>query len=197
MKARKPRIAADARGSTLVEFGFVIPILAVVLMGFFDLGYRSYVGAMVHGALSEATRMATVGNRTGAQIDALITSRLEPIARDGTLTVSKKSYFEFSDVRVAERITQDTAPVGSYNAGDCFEDANRNNAYDVDRGKTGLGGADDVILYEVTMVYPRLFPMAGLLGWPSDETVRASTLLRNQPFAARTNGVVIVCLPAP
>ena len=86
------RLARDERGNTLVEFAFVLPVLAVTLMGFFDLGYRSYVFSIVEGALHEASRMATVGNKTGAEIDAFVASRLSDFSRDATITVAKKSY---------------------------------------------------------------------------------------------------------
>ena len=195
MKRRIPPLPLrrDERGNTLVEFALVLPVLAVTLMGFFDLGYRSYVFSVVEGALHEASRMATVGNKTGAEIDAHVASRLSEFSRDATITVAKKSYGEFSEVALPEKITGDTAPTGQYNAGDCYEDANNNGRYDADRGKDGLGGSEDVIHYEVTMSYPRMFPMTGLLGWSSTETIKAATVLRNQPYAARTNGRVIQC----
>lgn len=192
-RATHRRLARDERGNTLVEFAFVLPVLAVTLMGFFDLGYRSYVFSIVEGALHEASRMATVGNKTGAEIDAFVASRLSEFSRDATIAVAKKSYAEFSDVKLPEKITGDTAPTGQYNPGDCYEDANNNGKYDTDRGAAGLGGSEDVIHYEVTMTYPRLFPMAGLLGWSNTETIKAATVLRNQPYAARTNNMVIRC----
>lgn len=189
-----PRLfRSDERGNTLVEFAFVLPILAVTLMGFFDLGYRSYVGSIVQGALHEAARMATVGNKTGAQIDAHVAARLSEFSRDATISVEKKSYTEFSKVKQPERITSDTEPLGVYNTGDCYEDANNNGVYDADQGTSGLGASEDIVHYEVTMTYPRLFPMAGLLGWSNTETIKSSTVLRNQPYAARSFSTVIRC----
>ena len=49
------------------------------------------------------------------------------------------SYYEFSGVSQPEKIVGDTVPLNSYNAGDCFEDVNGNNAYDTDRGRSGTG----------------------------------------------------------
>ena len=69
-----------------------------------------------------------------------------------------------------------------YDNGECFEDVNGNGKWDSDRGKTGQGGADDAVLYTVSVKYKRLFPMAKMFGWSSDLTVKASTVLRNQPY---------------
>ena len=51
-----------------------------------------------------------------------------------------------------------------------------------DGEEPGQGGADDAVLYTVSVKYKRLFPMAKMFGWSSDLTVKASTVLRNQPY---------------
>jgi Flp pilus assembly pilin Flp len=48
------------------------------------------------------------------------------------------------------------------------------------------GGANDVTVYTATVTYPHLFPVTGLFGWPSTQTITASTLLKNQPYASQT-----------
>jgi len=82
-----------------------------------------------------------------------------------------------------EKITTDTAPLGSYNSGDCYEDANGNGSYDMALGSDGLGGADDIVYYEVTVSMPRIFPMAKMLGWSATQSTKATTIVRNQPWA--------------
>ncbi len=53
-------------------------------------------------------------------------------------------------------------------------------------GASGQGGADDAVLYTMTVSYKRMFPMAGMLGWPSQQTITASTVLRNQPYSSQS-----------
>ena len=183
----------DARGATIVEFALVVPVLAMLLLGTLDLGYRSYVTSIVQGALHEAARMATVGGVSTAQIQAHVESRLHEFSRNATITTTTRSYADFSGVNVPETITQDTAPVGTYNSGDCFQDANGNGTYDLDRGRGGLGGAEDVVFFEVTMTYPHIVPVGTLLGWSSNVTVRQNTVLRNQPYAGRNTNVTVIC----
>jgi hypothetical protein len=186
-------LSAEIRGVTVVEFALIAPVLCVTLLSFIDLGYRSYVASVVQGALQAAARAATVGDRTGAQIDDLVKARLTSFSKKSTPVINKYSYSEFSDVKVPEKITNDTVPLNTYNKGDCYEDANGNGQYDLDKGKSGLGGADDVVYYEVVLTFPRLVPLGKFLGFSDTQTVKASTVLRNQPFAARALGRVIKC----
>lgn len=189
------RLARDDKGVTLIEFAMVVPVLAVLLMGLFDLGYRSYAASVLQGALHDAARTATVGGYTMPQIDARVRQQLSHFASVGSVTTATSSYYDFSAVSMPEKITSDTAPTGQYNAGDCFEDANGNGSYDLDRGRGGMGGADDIVRYTVTLTYPRVFPMAGLLGWSESETITSNTVLRNQPYAGRSVTTSVICTP--
>lgn len=189
----RPTLRRGEDGATLVEFGFVGPILCLTIMGLFDLGYQMYVSSVVEGAVHQAARTATVGGVTGDRIEREVRDQLFVFSKDARIDVTQKSYQEFTDVRKPEKIVTDTVPLGQYNQGDCFEDANGNGSYDLDRGRDGFGNAEDIVDYEVSINYPRLFPMAGLLGWSQNAEVRRSTVLRNQPFAARTGGVKVIC----
>jgi Flp pilus assembly protein TadG len=187
------RLGREERGATIVEFALILPVLCTLLLAALDLGYRAYAASVLQGALHEAARMATVGGRTQAQIDARVRTRLSNFAQYATVTITTSSYLNYSGVRTPERITQDTAPIGSYNDGDCFEDANNNGSYDLDRGQAGLGNADDIVRYQVTMAFPRIVPLGRLLGWSSTESITADTVLRNQPFAGRNVSRPIIC----
>jgi Flp pilus assembly protein TadG len=200
---RKTRLRRDARGATIVEFAVVLPVLSLLLLGLLDLGYRSYATSVVQGALHDASRMATVGSYTLAQIDARVKARLSNFASRSTVTTTTTSYYDFAGVAQAEKIVGDTAPIGPYNAGDCFEDANGDNAYNTDRGRNSTGGADDIVRYQVSITYPRIVPLGGFMGWSNSQTITQNTVLRNQPFAGRVininrisvaaNGTVTQC----
>jgi Flp pilus assembly protein TadG len=184
----------DKRAATIVEFAMILPALSVLLLGIFELGYRSYVTSVLQGALHEAARMATVGGISMTQIDTRVRTRLGSFSSAGTVTTSTTSYYDFAGVAMPEKITQDTAPLGSYNAGDCYEDANGNSQYDTDRGRSGMGGADDIVRYQVTITYPRLLPIWKFLGtWGTTDSVSANTVLRNQPYAGRSISNVVRC----
>ena len=177
----------DESGATIVEFAMILPVLCILLLGIFDLGYRSYATSIVQGALHEAGRMATVGGVTMTQIDARVRASLGSFAGPrATIAIATESTYDFASVRRPERLLIDTAPVGSYNNGDCWEEVTGNTTRDDNRGRSGQGGADDIVRSEVTMTYPRIVPIGAFLGWSDTDTIVASTVLRNQPFAGRT-----------
>jgi len=187
------RLAGDARAATIVEFALVLPVMCGLLVGVTDLGYRSYVSSIVQGALHEAARMGTVGGVSTNTIAQHVRDRLHEFSRNATITVTTKSYAEFSGVSIPETITQDTVPLGQYNQGDCYQDFNGNGQYDLDRGRSGMGGAEDVVFFEVQMVYPRIVPVGSFFGWSNNVTIDQNTVLRNQPFAGRSTSVATLC----
>jgi len=184
-------IRRDDRGVTIIEFALLAPVMCLLLLGLLDLGQRMYMTAVVQGTLFRAARKASVGDQTTAQVDAFVTSQLTAFSRNATITITKKSYSEFTGVATIEKITSDTAPVGTYNAGtdaahpaDCFEDTNGDGKRD-EIGKSGLGQSDEIVYYEVKVDFPRVVPLGGFLGWSNTETVKANTVLRNQPYGAQ------------
>lgn len=182
--SRLRRLRDDQRGTTLLEFALISPPLILTIMGIGDLGYQSYLRAVTRGVLEKAARSASVGTLNSADLDTYIEAQMSTInAKNGTTSTTKKSYYNFSRVGKPEKITTDTAPLGSYNTGDCYEDANGNGTYDMAGGSSGLGSADDIVYYEVTVSMPRMFPMAKLLGWSETQSATASTMVRNQPWA--------------
>jgi Flp pilus assembly protein TadG len=127
------RLGRAKEGVTLVEFALILPALLLLLFGTLELGWRIYASSVVQGALHEAARRATVGDLTNTQIDAIVRQRLAQFSHAATIVTSTKSYDDFSQVATPERITSDTAPVGQFNVGDCYEDFNNNSQYDLDR----------------------------------------------------------------
>ena len=197
------RLRRDESAVTIVEFAMVAPVMLLLLLGFFDLGYRAYAASVLQGALHDAARMATVGGYSMTQIDTRVKTRLSNFATRSTVTTAADSYYQFSGVAQPELIVGDTIPLNTYNPGDCFEDQNGNNAFDTDRGRSGTGGSDDIVRYRVTISFPRVFPLGILLGWSNTQTMTSETVLRNQPYAGRsisinrisvaTNGTVSQC----
>jgi Flp pilus assembly protein TadG len=187
-------LGSDGKGAAIVEFALILPVMCLMLVGTLDLGYRSYVASVVQGTLHDAARMATVGGVTTAQIETFVQARLHAFSRNATITTTTRSYSDYSGVKVPETITQDTVPLGVFNPGDCFQDANGNGSWDNDRGRSGTGSSEDVVYFEVSMTYPHILPVGRLFGWTANATTTQNTVLRNQPFAARNNSAgVVVC----
>lgn len=173
-------------GVAAVEFALISPVLVLLLMGLFDMGYSVYANTMLQGALQRAARSSTVEGALGVltSIDDAVRIEVHRVVPDATITFTRKSYANFSDIGVQEDFT-DTNDNGVCDAGEPYEDANGNGTWDRDRGTAGLGGARDAVLYTATMTYDRKFPMASLIGLPGTITNSASTVLRNQPYDAQ------------
>lgn len=185
------RLKRDETGATLTEFGLVAPVLFLMLTGLFDMTHGVYTTALVNGAMQSAARSLTIEGATQREttLDQNVINQVRAVVpSNATVTLAKRNYSEFNDVGRPEDFT-DTNNNGVCNGGEPYVDANGNNQWDADRGAAGLGGARDVMLYTVTVTYPRLFPIYKFVGLPQNATIRGSTVLRNQPFDEQQNRV--------
>lgn len=188
------RLASDSTGATLVEFAFVGPVLILMIMGLFDIAHTQYTSSVLHGAMQKAGRDLTLESAQArqSQIDERVTDQVRSVMPNGaTVTLEKFSHFDFSDVNLPEEFT-DQNNDGRCNRNEPYVDINDNGSWDADRGKAGIGGARDVVLYEATVTYPRMFPMFGLAGLPRNVTIKAATILRNQPFDEQNDRITTV-----
>lgn len=178
------QIRRNSDGATLTEFGFVAPVLILMIMGIFDMAHTQYTTALINGAMQKAGRDLTLESAGSSEsaIDARVISQVSNVVPDSaTVTLTKLSHFDFSDIAEAEDFNDEDGD-GICNNNEVFVDANGNGQWDADRGEAGIGGARDAVLYTATVSYPRLFPMASLAGLNENVVLEASTVLRNQPF---------------
>lgn len=177
-------LGRDSTGATLVEFAFVGPVLILMIMGLFDISHTQYTSSVLHGAMQKAGRDLTLENAGSRQstIDQRVIDQVRSVMPNGAnVTLRKFSHNDFSDVNVPEEFT-DQNNDGVCNNNEPYIESNGTPGWQANRGSNGLGGARDVVLYEATVTYPRMFPMFGLAGLPRNVTVKAATILRSQPF---------------
>lgn len=185
------KLLADSQGATLVEFALILGPLCVLLLGGLDLGYQSYVRSVLQGSLNDVARSGSMEapeltcptGTVEARIRCSIETKVDSIARNATYDIKMKNFFEFSGVGRSEKLVTDHDNNGVYDEGDCWEDLNENGKYDTNAGRVGIGRADDVVFYDVTVTMPRLFPVGGLLGVPGEYSITAQTAIRNQPYS--------------
>mgnify|MGYP001766793315 CR=1 FL=1 len=181
----------DNRGVTAVEFALVAPVLFTAIIGGLDLGYQAYARSVLQGALNDVARKGSLegpeldcaGSSVEAKIRCAVEKRSDAVARNATYHFDIKSYYEFTGVGRGEKLITDYNHNGQYDEGDCFQDLNENREFDSVAGREGIGGADDVVFYDVTLTMPRLLPMSSLLGWSSEYQIHATTAVRNQPYS--------------
>jgi len=188
------RLIRDDRAATLTEFGFVGPVLIVMLVGLFDVAHTQYTSAMVNGAMQKAGRDISLesAGSTEAEIDARVQAQIKTvIPKNATITLEKLSHFDFSDIGEEEPYT-DMNSDKICNNNEPYEDTNDNGQWDANRGKSGIGGARDAVLYTAVVTYPRLFPLDAFVpGVNANARVRASSVLRNQPYDAQSTQVTV------
>lgn len=186
------QIRRDQRGAAAIEFAIIAPTLMMVLLGLMDLGYNLYAGTVLEGAIQQAARNSTIEGASASQtlLDDRVEDVVDDIVHGATIQITRKAYTNFQDVSRPEDFTDSNAD-GSCNDGEPFEDVNGNHTWDADRGRNGMGGARDAVLYTVSVTYDRPFPVMKLLGFNSQVTSVARTVLRNQPYASQKVTVTV------
>ena len=191
LRAGSARLRADESGATLVEFAFILTPMLIVLLGGVDVGYQAYLKSVLQGALYDVARAGSMeaptldcdGETVEERIGCALRQRSDVIARGATYEIEMSNFFDFSTVGRSERLVTDYNRNGQYDLGDCFVDLNVNGTFDMDAGRDGVGGADDVVFYRVTLTMPRLLPVPELLPFAPNYEIAAETAIRNQPYA--------------
>lgn len=185
------RVLQDSRAVVTVEFALLSVPLVVMVIGSFDFAYQVYLKTVVQGALNDVSRTASLEApdlecKTGTLTDKVqcaIKRRSDVVARDATYAVRIRNFYDFSTVGRSEKLVTDYNKNGAYDAGDCFVDLNENGRFETDAGRDGVGGADDVSYYTVTVTMPRLFPIDKFLPLSPNYVISGETAVRNQPYA--------------
>ncbi len=199
MRRAAARLRRDSRGTTIIEFALVAPVMLLMLMGFMEVTYQAYVQSVLSGAIRKAGRDAGIqgGQLNWTAIDQTVMKQVNRVARNATMSSSvHQSYASFSKVAVPEPYT-DTNGNGKYDAAtECFTDINGNGVWDADQGVVGSqGNASDVAVYTLTVQYPRLFPISRWVGWSPTATLVGTTIMKNQPYATQSATSPKQCCP--
>lgn len=184
--ARSPRdpsgLYRDCRGVTAVEFALVAPVFLMLLLGGFDVGHMMYTNAVLNGAVESAARSSSLETRDTTAADAYVRSVVQSLVPDGTVTTSRLSYFDFSDIGRPE-VWNDRDANGLCDGGEPYTDENNNGQWDQDIGIDGSGGANDVVVYTVTLEYESLVSIPFLPFAQGKRRLVSSAVRKNQPFA--------------
>lgn len=177
----------NASGATLTELGLLIPVLALLLAGSLDIGHTLYMRAVLQGAVQKSARDSGLesGGEAAKQIalDTKVRNQVHRLASKADIVITRRSYRSFTKAAAAQaELLTDTNGNGKCDNGEPFDDRNGNGVRDADGGNSGQGGAKDSTLYTVTVTYPRMFPIDGFINVPHTNTVKAATIMANQPY---------------
>lgn len=181
------RLLRDEQGAAVIEFAFIGLILFTILFGLLEFSLIVISRNVMENAVLDASRNGLTGYTPGGSsreaLIASIISRNSLLMSDpARLRVESLVYPELDDVGQPEPYN-DVNDNGVYDDGDTFTDINGNGQWDSDRGRAGLGGANEVVLYIITYDWEILTPLMGqLMGEDGIVSLRTSMLVRNEPF---------------
>ena len=181
----------DRRGATVMEFALVAPVMLLLLMGLLDLSYRLYVQSILSGAMQQAGRAAALESGPGAlaDIDDKVVANVREVARNLTWESSRKAFSDYAKIGPEKFL--DANSNGVRDPGECYSDVNNNKQWDADPGKSGIGGAKDSVVYKMTIRYPRVFPIASLMGGSTEQEISSTTILKNQPYNSQNTAAPV------
>jgi Flp pilus assembly protein TadG len=191
------RLWRDERGVNIIEFALASPLLFMLIMGSMDIARGLYAKSVMEGELQRAARKSSLESGGSAAnqklLDEEMVAKLKAISAGANVKFERKAYDSYKRASLRFEDFTDGNGNGKCDKGEPFVDRNSNGAWDTDAAVTGQGGAKDVVLYTATVEYPRIFPLAPMLGLPASVKVSASTVLRNQPYDDQAVALVGKC----
>ena len=183
----------DMRGASIIEFGLIAPVAMLLIFGTMDIGHSYFVRATLDGKMQNIARSSALESAQYAteleMIDRQVKETILAIAPGATIITNRSYYKTFSQAisARAETIIEDPAQANfRCDPGESFLDANENGTWDSDGGASGQGGPRDVVVITIKITYPRLFPLARLLGLPANVELVSNSILANQPYGEQS-----------
>jgi Flp pilus assembly pilin Flp len=180
-------------GASILEFGLIAPVAMLLILGTMDIGHSYFVRATLNGAMQTMARNSALESSANpVQLDAVdlrVKESVLALAPGATITTSRSYYQTFSEAASsrAESVIEDPAKANFHcDAGESFWDTNRNGTWDADGGSKGQGGARDVVIIKYKVKYPRLLPLAKIMGLPANVELESNSILANQPYGEQT-----------
>lgn len=172
----------NQQGAAAMEFAMIAPIFITMIMGILDFGQWAYARAELTGAVQQAARSSTMETADTTVADNMVRSFMGVIAPNVSVSSTRSNYYDFTDVGRAEK-WNDTNNNGTCDNSETFVDENESGDWDPDIGRTGNGGASDVVVYSVTATYTSPFAVPFFPQSWNQRTLKTSTTLKNQPYA--------------
>jgi hypothetical protein len=181
------RFARCQRGTTAMEFAFVVPILLFFTVGILEFSIMFMAQNVLENATNSASREGKTGHIGSGMTReeymlSLIQSRINRLMDIEQITLDTKVYRSLEDVGRPEPYT-DANNNGHYDTGESYTDSNHNGHWDADMGVEGLGNAGEVVVYTVTYPWQTLTPFLGnVLGSDGIITLNSRILVKNEPY---------------
>jgi Flp pilus assembly protein TadG len=197
---RVRKLRGDESGAALTEFGLLIPVMSLLIMGSYDVGHSLYMMTTMQGVVQKAARDTGLESATTTvqgTIDTRIRTQVKQLNKsmtDANITITRRYYSSFSKAAAAQAEPYtDTNGNGTCDANEPYTDENNSSTWDATGGASGQGSAKDTVVYTVRATYPRLMPLNKMIGLPANTTIEAVTVLNNQPYGDQATATARNC----
>lgn len=191
-------IIACKQGAAALEFLLITPIFLAISGGLLELSYDAYLRAQLSGIVGKAARDITLESSADhaaqAALNARILAAVRSIEPAADVRFKIESYRTYQSARDPAEPFIDANENGVCDLGESYEDLNGDGQYSRNSTLSGLGDADDVAAYSVTVRYRRLFGFMGAMGLSRQADFTVTHMLKIQPYSATRPIQVRACL---
>ena len=184
-------ILRDTRGATMVEFALVAPVFFLLLFGIIEFSIITFAKSVMEGATNVTSRLGKTGfveegtTREELLINLLV-EKSQGVLDEDKIVITTLIYESFSDINTAEPLSIDVNGNSEYDEldGDTYQDVNGNGQWDEDMGQAGLGGAGDIVVYNVHYPWHVMTPVMSTFLADKDGNfpLDVSVVVRNEPY---------------
>jgi hypothetical protein len=183
----RPRLLASDDGASAVEMAVALPVLMLLIMVMVESFTLVWVNAAMESALREAARFgltgwAPAGTDRRAAIMDILRRRTLGLIDEATATIEMRVFGEFDQIGVPEPYDDTVSANGRYDNGENFRDINGNGRWDDGSGSEDEGGPGEVVVYTIAYRSPFLTPLQRWIGGSGTTELRASAVVRNEPW---------------
>lgn len=181
-----PRVS-NVSGATAVEFAMVAPVLMLLLTGIVECGLVLAADIVLKNATSDASRTGRTGftaldSTQDATVRRMIRNEAGVLMDADRITIESTAYSGFDTLKKPEPFI-DANKNGKRDDGENFTDVNGNGVYDLDQGRSGYGGTNEVVLYTVSYPWRFFTPLIGrMVGTDGVLTLTATAVVQNEPY---------------
>lgn len=192
----------DCRGVAAIEFAIAAPIVILLLITLFEMGFVLTGGIFLEAGARSAGRYgitgASVAGKTRDEVIrdivvGYVCPRAKPASTSSLcfwsesggeepLRIAVQAYSDPRNVGQPEPFSDLPPENGVYDAGETFTDINGNQRWDPDMGIASAGGAGDIVVYDVTMVQAVHSPLLRAAIGSRAYRHSARLVVRNEPF---------------
>ena len=189
------------QGAAAVEFGILAPLFIALMLGVMEFGSLMYAQAAVEAGARMSSRFGITGKQDESDPDAWVGREVSEI-RDRVLDFGFGLAFDEDRLKITPRVypTYDAIPEpftdlngnGVWDAGEPFSDLNGDGVWNGGVGVPGVGGSDEIVLYEIQYEWRPLTPLTSwmMTGEASGSVfINAYSVVRNEPWDGGGGGL--------